>query len=67
MERGTGSSCPQQLQHPALFQPLPYLLQRMIAIQNREHQGLDPTPTREHMRRMGRDEAIDHGRDLQTS
>jgi hypothetical protein len=46
---------------------LPHLLQRLMAIQHREHQGLDPTPTREPMRRMGREKAIDHGRDLQTS
>ena len=39
----------------------------MIAIQNREHQGLDPTPSREHMLRVGCEEAIDHGSDLQTS
>jgi len=28
--------------------------------------GFDSTPTREAMRRMGRDEAINHGGNLQT-
>jgi hypothetical protein len=37
----------------------------MIAIQNREDQSFDPTPTREHMRRVGWDEAVNHGGDLQ--
>jgi hypothetical protein len=36
----------------------------MIPIQKGEAQGFDPTPTREHMRRVGRDEAIDRGCDL---
>jgi hypothetical protein len=38
----------------------------MIAIQNREHQGFDPTPRGEHMRRMRREKAIDNGGYLQT-
>jgi len=38
----------------------------MMPIQNGEHQGFAPTPTREPMRRVGRDEAIDNGSDLQT-
>ena len=36
-----------------------------MPIQNGEHQGFDPTPTREPMRRVGRDEAVDHCGDLQ--
>jgi hypothetical protein len=37
----------------------------MIAIQNREDQSFDPTPTREHMRWVGWDEAVNNGSDLQ--
>jgi hypothetical protein len=37
----------------------------MIAIQNREDQSLDPTPSREHMRRVGREEPIDDSGDFQ--
>jgi hypothetical protein len=37
----------------------------MMAIQNGEHQGFDATPTREPMRRMGRDEAVNYGGHLQ--
>jgi hypothetical protein len=37
----------------------------MIAIQNGKDQGLDLTPSREHMRRVGRDEAVNHGGNLQ--
>jgi len=36
----------------------------MIAIQNRQDQGFDPTPRGEHMRRMGREKAIDNRCDL---
>jgi hypothetical protein len=37
----------------------------MIPIQDGQHQGFDPTPTREPMRRVGRDEAVDHRSDFQ--
>jgi len=37
-----------------VFQPLPSLVEGMIAIQNREHQGFTSTPTREPMRGMRR-------------
>ena len=47
----------QQRHHPALFQPFPHLIEGMMPVQNGEHQGFDPTPTREPMRRVGRDEA----------
>ena len=36
----------------------------MIPIQNGEDHGFDPTPTREHMRRVGRDAAVNPGGDL---
>jgi|GEM_PF-3127496 hypothetical protein len=67
MERRTGEPWLKQVQPATLVQPLPHLVQRMITIQNRQDQGFDPTPRRQHMRRVGRNEAIDHGRDLQTS
>jgi hypothetical protein len=38
----------------------------MIAIQHRKHQSLDPTPSREHVRWVGWDEAVDNSGDLQT-
>jgi len=52
--------------HPSLVQPFTHLVEGMMPIQNGEHQGFDSTPTREAMRRMGRDEAINHGGNLQT-
>jgi hypothetical protein len=57
----------QQRHHPALFQPLPHLIEGMMPIQNGQHQGFDPTPTREPMGRVRRDEAIDKRGDLQAS
>lgn len=65
MERGPGSPWLQQLSQAALCQPLPHLLEGMMAVQHREDPGFDPTPTREHMRWMGRDEAGKHRGDLQ--
>jgi hypothetical protein len=38
----------------------------MIAIENREDQGFDSTPSREDMRRRGREQVVDHRGDLQT-
>ena len=38
-----------------------------MSIENGEHQSLNSTPAREPMRRMGGDEAIKHGGNLQTS
>ena len=38
----------------------------MIAIQKRQDQGFDPTPTREPMGGMGREKTVDHGGNLQT-
>jgi hypothetical protein len=67
MERGTGEPWLQQGQQAALCQPLPHRVQRRSAIQKRQDQSVDPTPSRQPMRRVGRDEAIEHGRDLQTS
>jgi hypothetical protein len=33
----------------------------MMPIENGEHQSLDSTPARKPMRRMGWDEAVNHG------
>src|SRR6516165_12048503 len=57
----------QQRDHATLFQPLSHLIKGMIPIQNGEDQGFDPTSTREPMRGMRRDEAVNHGSNLQTS
>jgi len=66
IERGTCQPRLQQRQHPPFFQPSPHLIEGMMSIQNGEHQGFDATPTREPMRRMGRDEAVNYGGNLQT-
>jgi hypothetical protein len=67
MERGPGSPWLQQVQHAPLFQPSPHFVEGMIPMQDREAQGLDPTPRREHMRRVGWHEIVDHRGDLQRS
>jgi len=51
--------------HTPLFQPFAHFVERMMPIQNGEHHGFDPTPTREAMRRMGRDQVVDHRCHLQ--
>jgi hypothetical protein len=60
MQRGTGSPRLQQRHHAPLCQPAPHLLEGMLAIEHGEHQGFDPTPTREPVRRMGREETVEH-------
>ena len=65
MERGPCEARLQQRHHATCFQPFPHLIESMIAIQNREDQSFDPTPTREHRRRVGWDEAVNDGSDLQ--
>jgi hypothetical protein len=67
MERGARESWLAQGQQAPLCQPLPHCVERMIAIQNREPAGRDSTPSREHMRRVGREETIDPRGNLQTS
>jgi hypothetical protein len=66
MQRGRREPRLQQRHHPTLFQPLPDFLQGMIAIQHREHQGFPSPPSRAHMRRVGREKAVDHWGDVQT-
>ena len=39
----------------------------MIAIQNRQDEGFDSMPRREHMARMGREKAVDNRGDFQAS
>jgi hypothetical protein len=60
MKRDAGSPWLKQVQHATLFQPSPYLAEGMISIQNGEHQGFNPAPSREDMRRVGGEEAVDH-------
>jgi hypothetical protein len=67
MERGAGAPWLQQVQHASFFQPLPYLVECMITIQNSQDQGFDPRPRREHMRWLGWNEVVNKGRDLQAS
>ena len=66
IERGACEARLQQRQHPPLFQPFPHLVEGLMPIQNREDQGFDPATTRELVCWVGRDEAVDHGGDLQT-
>src|SRR2546427_10843236 len=67
IERGPCEARLQQRHHATCFQPFPHLIESMIAIQNREDQSFDPTPTREHMGRMGRDETNGKRGDLPAS
>ena len=55
----------QQRHHATFFQPFPHLIESMIAIQHREDHSCAPAPTREHRRRVGWDEAVNDGSDLQ--
>src|SRR4029450_6518374 len=52
--------------HPMLFQTFAYPIERMIPVQDSQHQGFAPTPTREHMCGVGRDKTVDHGGNPQT-
>ena len=67
MERGPGEPWLQQVQHAPLFQPSPHFVEGLIPIQDREDQGLDPTPSREHRRRVGGKETVDPGGDFPAS
>jgi hypothetical protein len=48
----------QQRDPPPLFEPSPDLIKGLMPIQNREHQGVDPTPTRERRRRVRGEETV---------
>ena len=67
MQRGPRSPWLEQLHHPTLFQSSSSFVEGMIPIQDREYQGFAPTTRREHMGRMGREKAVDHCGDRQTS
>jgi hypothetical protein len=45
IEGGTREPRLQQRHHATLFEPSPDLVEGMMPIQNRKHQGFDPTPT----------------------
>jgi hypothetical protein len=55
----------QQGYYATLFQPFVHCVERMMPIQKGEDHGFDPTPTREAMRRVRWDKAVDHCRHLQ--
>jgi len=65
MERGPRAPRLQQRHHATFFQPFPHLLEGMSAIEHGEDESFAPTPPREHLRRVGGDEAVQHGGDLQ--
>jgi hypothetical protein len=67
IEGGPRAPWLQSRHHPALFPPLPHRVEGMMPVQNGQHQGVDPTPTREPMGRVGREEAVDTRGDLQAS
>jgi hypothetical protein len=51
----------EQGEHPALLQACPHLIEGMMAIENRQEQGLHSTATREDMSGVRRAEGIDEG------
>ena len=67
MERRACQAWLAHMHHPPLVQPLSHCVERMIAIQHRQDQGVDPMPRRAHMARMGREKAVDNRGDLSTS
>jgi len=67
MPRGSREPWLQPRHQAMLFQPFAYLVKRRVALEKRQHPGCDPTPTREHKRRVGGKEALKHGGHLQAS
>jgi hypothetical protein len=65
MERGACEAGLEQGYHPTLLQACPYLIEGMMAIENRQEQGLDSTATREDMRGVRRAEGIDERSDVE--
>jgi hypothetical protein len=65
IEGGTRSPWVPERSHVTLCQPYAYFGKRMTPIEHGEDEGFDPTPTREAMRRVRREEAVNHGRHLQ--
>jgi hypothetical protein len=66
MECGACEPWLEQGSHPPLCHPLAHLVERMIAVQDGQDQGFDPTPTREPMGGMGWEKTVDHRSNLQT-
>jgi len=62
---GTCAPRLQQRHHPPRFPPSPDLIERLMPGQHRAPQGCDATPTREAMRRVRGDEAVQNGGDCQ--
>jgi hypothetical protein len=50
----------QEREHATFFQPFAHFVQGMMPLENGEDEGFDLTPTREAMRRVRRDEAVNH-------
>jgi hypothetical protein len=61
MERDAFEARLEQGEHPTLLQACPHLIESMMAIKNRQEQGLHATATREDMRGVRRAEGIDEG------
>jgi hypothetical protein len=61
--RARGPRAPRlpQRQDAPVFPPFPHLREGLLALEHREDSSCNPTPTREHMRRGGWDEAVKHG------
>mgnify|MGYP003449816873 CR=1 FL=1 len=57
VEPGARSPRLQERYHAPLFQASRHLVEGMLPIQNGQHQGFDPTPTRAHMGGVGRAES----------
>src|SRR5262249_50747686 len=58
MERCSREAGLEQRDHATFLQACPYLVERMMAIENRQQEGLHTTATREDMRRVRRTEGI---------
>src|SRR5215467_7548158 len=59
MERGACEAGLEQGDHATLLQACPHLIESMMAIENRQEQGLHATATREDMCGVWRAESID--------
>src|SRR5262245_61244514 len=65
MERGAREAGLEQGEHPALLQTCPHLLERMMAIEHRQEQGLYSTATREDRCGVWRAEGSDERSDFE--
>jgi hypothetical protein len=55
----------QQREQAPCVPPVPPLREGMLTVPKRQNQGFAPTPSRQRMRRVRRDEAVNHGGHLQ--